>query len=129
VPLGRRSVRRRLAWWLFGSLAGALVVAVPDDGRRIFSLSATHGPSAGDLLGVAILLAAWLPIVHLLWIARTSIGRRWAMAATLLAAIGLLALVMAVAKGRGSVWIMGAALLIFAHMVAVAGIGRARPSA
>jgi hypothetical protein len=117
-----------LAWWLFGSLAGALVVAVPDEGPRIFSLSAAHGPSAVDLLGVAILLAAWLPIVHLLWIAQTSIGRRWAVVAALLAAIGLLALVVAVAKGRGSEWMWGAALLTLAQLVAVAGIGGARPS-
>jgi hypothetical protein len=60
------TARRRLALWLAGSAVGCAVVALPDTGPRVFSLSAGHGPSALDLLGVVVLVATWLPVPMLL---------------------------------------------------------------
>lgn len=38
---------------------GIIVVALPDAGQRLFSLSGQHGPSFIDALGIAFLLAGW----------------------------------------------------------------------
>lgn len=125
-PVQRRSIRRRVLLWLLGSLFGALVIALPDDGPRLFSLSASHGPSAVDLLGIAIMIAAWLPVVLLLWTNRAALRGGWAAAAGLLGGIGALMLSIAIAVDAGSEWMIGASLLIVAQLLAVAVIGTAR---
>lgn len=61
---GYGSARSTVKLWFLGSVAGALVVALPDNDARVFSLSQTHGPSTVDLLGMGVLVIAcyrWLP--------------------------------------------------------------------
>jgi hypothetical protein len=112
--------------WLFGSLVGALIVALPDDNARLFSLSRTHGPSAGDLLGIAILIAAWLPVLLHLWSGRSSLRGRWGALPALLAGTGILVLAITIAADTPGWWLVGVTLLILAQLLAVVGIAKAR---
>ena len=124
-PALRQTTIRRLVIWIAGSIIGALVVAVPDDDARIFSLSPSHGPSAVDLLGIAIMVVAWLPIVALLWTARSALRGKWAVIAALLAAAGLLVLLVSIAADMDRQWMLGAAMLVGAQLLALAAIGTA----
>ena len=121
-PITRRSIRLWLMLWILGSMLGALLVYLPDDNRRIFSLSDMHGPAAVDMIGIVILLAAWLPILMLLWRARAIIRGLWAVTAVILGGAGLLLLGLSLLGYSGGDWRVGAGLLIAAHLLAVAAI-------
>jgi hypothetical protein len=116
----RRQVGRRLALWTVGSAAGVAVVALPDAGPRLFSLSAEHGPSALDLFGVVLAVAAWLPVPLLLcsrsgpW--RGGTGR--VVLAAVAVAVGLLALT--ITRDLGAWWLLPVAFLV---VVQVVGLG------
>jgi hypothetical protein len=77
--------------WALGSAAGAAVIAIPDFAARVFSFPRTHVPSPVDLIGAIILMAAWLPVVALIWSSRASLHGFGASLAGLLALVGLLA--------------------------------------
>lgn len=53
------AVGRALAIWVVAGVAGVAVIAVPDTGRPVLTLSDGHGPSAWDLAGKLILLGGW----------------------------------------------------------------------
>ncbi|HVF04971.1 MAG TPA: hypothetical protein VNA20_09035 [Frankiaceae bacterium] len=115
-----RTARRVLALWLAGSAAGAALVALPDDDRRVLSLSETHGPSAVDLAGTLILLAAWLPVPVTLWRQRARVpGRVWRLAA-LLAVTGAAALVVTIRGDLGWWWVPAALALAAAQALPLA---------
>jgi hypothetical protein len=76
--------------WVVGSAAGVLVMSLPERGDRVFSLSAAHGPSVVDLIGVG-----------------------------LLAAVGLGVLWVSIAGDTGREWLVGVALLVLGQLVAV----------
>jgi len=122
-PTKCRPIRRRLILWLFGSLFGALVIAMPDSGPRLFSFSPSHGPSAIDMLGVLIMAGAWLPVAMLVWEGRASLHPKWAMLAGGLATAGATSLALALAADMAKGWMAGAALLILAQLLAVAAMG------
>lgn len=114
----------RLAGWFLGSLVGAHVVALPDDDARVFSLSRTHGPSPLDLLGVGVLIAAWLPVAALLWSSSAAVRGRWAVGTAGLGLTGLLLLGITIARDSGREWLLAGALLIGAQLVALGAVRR-----
>ncbi|WP_448626776.1 hypothetical protein [Geodermatophilus sp. URMC 64] len=113
----RRRVVRRLALWMAGSAVGVAVIAVPDTGPRVFSLSAGHGPSALDLLGVVVVVAAWLPVPLLLcsrsgpW--RGAAGR--VVLAAVVVGVGLLWLT--ITRDLGAWWLLPVAFLVGVQVV------------
>ena len=48
--------------WIFLLLfvAGLIVLLLPDNGNRILTLNEKHGPSLQDLIGLGMMLIAWL---------------------------------------------------------------------
>ncbi len=122
--MARMSVRRRVIFWVGASSVGAGILALPDSGPRLFSFSDTHGPSAVDVVGMIVLLAAWLPVALLLWTRRASITGRSAWAAGLLTASGLALLVVTVGLDLGASWIGSVAVLLTAQFVALRSIAR-----
>lgn len=117
-------MRSRLAMWFLGSLLGAVVIGLPDDHVRVLALSRTHEPSLVDLLGVALLFAVWAPVVALLWSSRAATRGRWAVAAAVLGSAGLLLLGITIARDTGREWLLAAALLVGAQLVALGAIGQ-----
>lgn len=101
--------------WIVGSVVGAAIVALPDSGERIFSLSRTHGPSPLDLLGVAVLVGSWLPsavVLPFLWRAAGDVPARLSVALVVVGAAGL---AITIAADMGWVWLIAAAMLVAAR--------------
>jgi peptidoglycan/LPS O-acetylase OafA/YrhL len=120
----RRSAYLRLAIWLAGSAIGAVIVGLPDSDDRVFSFTDTHGPALVDLLGVVIVVLAWLPVAALLWSHRGRLRGGAARLVALLVLVGAVLLVAAIGSDMGSVWLVPAALLVVAQVLAVAIIAR-----
>lgn len=115
------SVKVALTMWLVCSTIGGAVIALPDDGPRLFSISDAHGPSAVDAAGIAVLLGGWLFFLAALFQRRSALQHQLASRpANLFApfAIGLsIGLVVAsVAGDFGGWWIVGAVLLVGAQL-------------
>lgn len=110
-----------LAVWLASAAAGmALIVLLPEgllgDGR-LFSLSAGHGPSASDAIGVAVILAGWAWFVREVW--RAWRGRAMRRSGLALAAIALTALALclaAIAVDRNAMALLAGAIAVAAQI-------------
>jgi hypothetical protein len=113
--------------WLVCSVLGAVVIALPDSDQRVFSLSAAHGPSPVDLLGVLLMLAGWTLFLRALWLARRQVGRARA-AATIpfLTGVGL-GLLVASITDYPHWWIFGAILLTAAQLAFAYSLTRPGP--
>jgi hypothetical protein len=113
--------------WLVCSVLGAVVIALPDSDRRVFSLSAAHGPSAVDLLGVLLMLAGWALFLRALRRARRQADPARAPGAIPLT-IGVgLGLLLASVTDYPHWWLLGAILLIAAQLAFARFVTRARP--
>lgn len=55
-------------------LTGIVIVSLPDSDRRLFSLSAAHGPSSLDALGLVLILVPYLYFVFRAWQKRSAIA-------------------------------------------------------
>lgn len=115
--LGRRRLKTGLVLWAVTSVIGVGVVAIPDEGPPMFSLSDGHGPSAVDMLGVALILIGWTAFVRGLWSMRSIVEHRllWGV----IAVAGVVLVVWSVGTDTGSWWVLGAGVLV-AVQVAVA---------
>jgi hypothetical protein len=117
--------RTALALWAGLTLAGGLLVALPDDDRRVFSLSQGHGPAALDLAGMGLVLAALG-----FYAAGLVLGRRGLRArdAAVAAALYLPATALAawsVATDAGAWWLLGVAGALGAQAWLARGAWRA----
>ncbi len=125
----RRRVRRRSLLWAAGSVVGAAIVALPDTGPRIFSLSQDHGPSAPDLLGVVIILATWLPVPVLLCSRHRPFRGAAGRLALALVVLGLAALAVTIRFDLGAWYLVPVALLVGIQIVGLRLLWvRARPT-
>ena len=122
-------VRRASTTWAVGSAVGAAVVALPDDGPRLVSLSRTHGPSLLDAGGILVLLAAWVPVLVVLWAGRALLAGRPGGVPAALGVVGAVVLVASVAGDTGAEWVVGALLLLAAQVLALAVVARRAPRA
>jgi hypothetical protein len=116
----RMSLNWRVSLWIAGSLIGAAIVALPDSGDRLFSLSKTHGPSPVDLLGVTILAGSWLPVALILPSLWRTADRVPARLSAAIAAVGAAGLAFSIATDMGGVWLIFAAMLVAAQVIVIA---------
>jgi hypothetical protein len=114
--------------WVVGSAVGVAVLAIRDGGPRVVSLSAEHGPTAVDVVGIAALVGAWLPIAWLLWSRRSWIGTASGRACAAVAVVGVVVLVVTVAFDLGTVWAVAVLLMVAAQVWALTVIARASVS-
>jgi hypothetical protein len=116
--------------WVAGSAAGVAVLALPDAGPRVVSFSETHGPSAVDLAGMALLIGAWIPVAALIWSERASLHGRLGRRAALVGAVGAAALVLTIGHDLGASWVAAVILLLAAQAMALEAVasGADRPS-
>ena len=118
------SIQKRLAVWAIGSAVGAAILALPDANNRVFSLSETHGPSPVDLVGLVIVVAAWVPIAAVLWLRRKSLTGAGAWTAFVLAAVGAAMLVVTIGFDLGPIYLAAVGLLLAAQLLALRVIAR-----
>lgn len=97
--------------WLALSVAGAAVIALPDDGPRVVSISQTHGPAARDLVGIGVLLLGWAIFLVALWRVHAAISAPPLLAAAGVAGGGAV-VVWSVLADAGMWWVAGAAILV-----------------
>lgn len=57
----------RVSILLFLIALGFIIVALPDSGPRLFSMSTDHGPSLQDTIGLAIGLISYIYLVVIAW--------------------------------------------------------------
>ena len=102
--------------WLAGSALGVLLIGLPDDDDRVVSLSEGHGPALVDLVGIVVLVGAWLPLVAALWAGRRALapGERVAVGGALVAGAAVVAV--GVALDLGPSWVVGVVLLVAAQL-------------
>jgi hypothetical protein len=129
APRRSWTIRRRLVVWLVGSLVGVAVLALPDADDRLFSLSRTHGPSPVDVLGMLVLVAAWLPVPGVLWRRRRALRGTAATVVAVLAVTGLGGLLVTVGLDLGAVYVVPVVVLLAAQMLALRVVARDGPLA
>lgn len=120
-------VKRTLAVWAATTTAGGVVLAVPDTGPRVLSLSETHGPSLVDSVGILILVAGWLPVPVLLYRSRGLVPSQVWVAAGCTALVGTLALAVTIRRDLGWWWVPSAAALATAQAMPLVALARPRP--
>jgi len=120
----RPPIRSRLLVWLVGSATGGLLLALPDSGPRLFSFSRTHGPSPVDFLGMIIAVAAWLPVVWLIWRRRSALRGGAGAGSAGLALVGVLLLAVTIGGDLGLWWLAAVTLLVAAQLIALVSIAR-----
>lgn len=116
---------RALAAWELLSAVGVAVIAVPDGGEPVVTLSDGHGPSAWDLFGVLVLLVllgGWAWFLSAMWALRRCVPRPWALGVAAVA--GLLLVAWSVLGDHGSWWILGAIAATAAQILAALGAAR-----
>ena len=120
-------MRRRLAAWLLLSLVGVVLVALPDEDDRLFSLSEAHGPSQLDAVGSVLLVVGWAIVAPAIWSGRSRLRQRRFFEFGLFG-LGLGAgLVVASAAGDFAWWwAIGACILVVVQALAVAALLRSR---
>lgn len=120
-------MRRGVLVWLVCSVLGAVVIALPDSDQRVFSVSAAHGPSVVDLVGVLVMLAGWTLFLRALWVARREAGRvRVSAGIPFVAGVGL-GLVVASVTDYQNWWLLGAFFLAAAQLAFACSVTRAGP--
>jgi len=109
------------------SVIGAAVVAVPDSGPRLFSISSAHGPSAVDLVGILVMLAGWSVFLWALWGAR-HLARRTGSRPLISCVAGIgLGLLVASVTDYPQWWVIGALLLVVAQLAFAYSVIRRGP--
>jgi hypothetical protein len=118
------AMRRALLFGVSLIAGGVVVLALPDSGQRLFSLSGRHGPSLVDAIGVAFLLAGWVVVVVAVVRRGERVARRagvWGVAAgVIVAAFGLALIVWGVVGDHGPWWAAGVALVVLPQIWAIA---------
>ena len=103
--------------WLSLTAGGVVVMALPDSGPRLFSISEAHGPSALDAVGIALVLVASSMLLRRIWSGRARLRSRSApLAAALLAGAALTA--WSILGDHGAWWVAGVALLAGVQLLA-----------
>lgn len=109
--------------WLACSLAGVVLIALPDSDRRVFSISEAHGAALTDLVGAVVLVAGWAILDVQVWRGRRRLGAVGRSGLVLLSGAVLAGGVLvgwSVAGDAGWWWLAGAAVLAAVQLVAAA---------
>ena len=109
--------------WLACSVAGTVLIALPDPDRRLFSISESHGPGLTDFLGAVLLVAGWVVLDVQVWLGRRrllTMGWPRLLLLAVAALAGAAVIVWSVEGDAGMWWLMGALVLAGVQVVAAA---------
>jgi hypothetical protein len=130
----RSGIVRRLLVSIATSMLGVVLAATPQEVPRIVRSGPEAGPSALVVLGVALILLAWIPVLDLLLRRRREIHRMagpWPARVAVVGAV-LIPVTMIVEASRSGArwsWAVGAALLMLAQVWGLATLWRRPPGA
>lgn len=117
---------RGLLVWLVWSVLGTFVISLPGRGAPVFRLSETLGPSITETVGVLMLVVGWSAFLVPLIRHRRLIDLPKTLA--LIALVGAGLVVWSIGSDSGSWWIVGAALLVGAQLIAAYAIATSSPA-
>lgn len=109
---------RRIAVWALPMTIGAVLIALPDTGPRLFSFSSEHGPSLTDFTGIVLLLIGYVamsaPIIRQQRSVRHALVRRprLTMAVSFAAGLGTGLLLASVLVDFWWWWLVGSVVLL-----------------
>ena len=113
--------------WAILTTVGTVLIALPDAGNRVFSISPGHGPAPMDLAGAVLLTAAWLILDLWTWRRRgalRSLNRRALWLLLFLAAAGVALIAWSVSQDEGMWWLLGAGMVGAAQLGAAVAAAR-----
>ncbi len=120
------SIRHRLAVALGLTVAGVLVLALPDslEGPRLVEFGPGHGPSALDLVGIALLTpgASWLLVMLVRAVPSLEYTPRTLLGLGAAGGLGLGLLLASVFAGFTGWWAIGALALTAVELVLLARV-------
>ena len=122
--MNRIPLSRPWLTWLLCSLAGVVLIALPDQDRRLFSISEGHGPGVMDLVGAVVLTAGWVVLDVQIWRGRRrilSMGRARLLVLGLAGLGGAVVLGWSVERDAGVWWLLGVGVLAGVQLVVAAG--------
>jgi hypothetical protein len=122
---GVDDVRRRVAaWWLGLTALGIVIIAIPDSGDPLVTMSNGHGPGLIDLLGILVVLIGTGVLYRHLFVNRetimTRLGRPLVIVLVISWVVAVAAAIGAVVLDRGLWWIVGVLDATAAHAFALA---------
>jgi hypothetical protein len=95
---------------------GVVILALPDSGPRVFSISERHGPSTIDIVGLVFILIPWayMIIYSIVKWRRVlyTLGRRVAAIAIGLALVGIAVIAVSLSRDTDTWWIGSALALL-----------------
>jgi len=112
---------------IVANVVGSGLMALPDEGPRLFSFSRTHGPSALDAVGAVILLVGWIALYGAILARRHAVralGRTRQLVFVGAMVIGIAILVPTIALDLGAWWVLGVAVLAGAQIALGVWVGR-----
>ena len=101
--------------------AGIVVVVLPDNGKRLFSISRDHGPSLQDAIGLLLVFTGYGWFLKQAWKRREKILQHknrlsFRLIPTLLV-IGIVLIIVPVINDYGYWWVSGAVILIILQSI------------
>ena len=100
---------------------GIVIVALPDSGRRIFSISRDHGPSLKDAMGLVLVFIGYTWFLIQAWKQRGKIlqykNRLSFKLIAPLMIVGITLIIVSVINDYGYWWLCGAVILIVLQSV------------
>ena len=125
-------MRLRITIWMTASAVGAILLALPDRGDRLVNFSEAHGLTLVDGLGVAVLVAGWLPVAAAGWQRRNelmrSVDRSTASGGIFVAGVGVGLIVASAFVDFAGWWAVGALLLVLIQAAALLALAARRSS-
>jgi uncharacterized membrane protein YidH (DUF202 family) len=101
--------------------AGAVIVALPDEGKRLFSISRQHGPSLQDVIGLILVFIGYGWFIKQVWKRRDKILQHKSRFSfkfiPSLFLIGIVLIVVSVINDYGYWWVCGAVILIILQSI------------
>jgi len=101
--------------------AGILVVALPDKGKRLFSISKAHGPSLQDVIGLVLVFIGYGWFLKQAWKRKDKILRHKSRLSFKiippLLLTGIVLIVVSVIHDYGYWWVCGAVILIILQSI------------
>jgi uncharacterized membrane protein len=107
--------RTRTIFLFFLFVLGSVIVALPDNNVRLFSVSQDHGPSVLDLIGLIILICPYIYLATHAWKKRQNLkpyqNTTTFKLGSILFVLGLVLVIVSVVADYGNWWLLGAAIM------------------
>jgi hypothetical protein len=104
-------------------ILGAIIISLPDNDQRLFSISHEHGPSLIDFIGILIILLGYFLIIIRIWRHKKNLRKYFETKVfrilLFISGLGTGLLIASVAGDFKQWWIIGCSILILIQILAI----------